>query len=272
MPVATDFVYHDGLQVVTTDGWPAPPFQHCLMALEEGRITLRDISILRELAYSQFLTRNQIHALVLKRNVSKSVVKRRLEVMSNLGLVAQVRWDDPQEDGKAIRRVAYALASNGARLLRHHFGRSLPWKPGTAQRHLKRVLSVLAANEFRIQVMDQNPEVIQDWHIHTFPVGPVARFLLGGQLILLEVPRDLEDAWDITPQRYLRWEDENPVIFVLAPNEKIAGQVYRQLKDDIPTDRILFSTDDRAFSAAIDDPGFVWQWEPSGQAIPLALV
>lgn len=271
MPVAVEYAYRPDIQVHANDGWPSPPYQHVLMALEEGRITLRDLVVLKELAYSQFLTRNQIHFLCMP-SVGKSVVRRRLEVLDRLGCITAIRWEEPREGNTPMQRVAYSLALNGAKLLQHHYGRMFPWRPGTAQKHIKRILSVLAANEFRLQVETQRPGSIDDWQIFGHPVGPVARFNLGAQMVLVETPRDDEDVFVITPNRYTRWIAENPLFLFITPTDVLASRLFNQLQEDLTPERLLFTTDDRAFNAAVDSKGYLWQWSATGETEALSLV
>lgn len=269
MAALEEFRYYEGLNAAPDMGM-ALPFGRCLLALEQNQITLRDLEVLKELAYSQYLTRTQIQSLTLP-GVSKSVARRRLEVLTRLGLTAAIRWEDPRPDNTPLHRVAYCLALNGAKLLRHYHAQQLPWRPGMAQRHLRRVLAILAANEFRIQATAQKPDLIQDWRVSTHPMGPVAQFKLSGQLVILDAPRSEEDAAQVNAQRYARWADKAPLILFLTPDEPLASRIFAALKGTFPADRLLFSTDQRAFSTELVSPGFVWQWEESGQALALAL-
>jgi hypothetical protein len=270
MPVAPDFRLKTEARITGADHVQASAFSRCLLALEQGHITMRDLDVLKELAYSQYLTREQIQVICME-NVSKSVARRRLEVMLRLGLIATVRWEEPREENTPLQRVAYCVALNGAKLLRHYHGMNLPWRPGLAQRHLRRILAVLAANAFRLRVQEENPGLVEDWHIYHHPMGPVGRFSLGGQLVVLEVPRDGEDLAQIQRQRYMKWLEQAPLFFFLTPDEAMASVVLQRLSAEIPAERMLFSTDQRVIDHRPADAGFVWQWETGGTATPLSL-
>lgn len=283
MPAAMDFQYRPDLKLQPQSGWPSPPFRHCLLALEEGRISLRDINILQELAYSQFLTREQIHFFCMP-SVGRTTVRRRLDALQRISLITAIRWEEPRPNNTPAQRVAYALALNGARLLQHYFGRFFPWRPGTAQKHLRRILAVLAANEFRLSVESQAKQIaeaagqeepakiLNDWQIFGHDVGPTARFMLGAQVVLLETPRDDEDVFVLTPERYNRWLEENPLILFMVPNDALAARVFNKLHEALSPERLLFTTDTRAFETAINSPGYLWQWTAGGVVQAISLV
>lgn len=283
MPVAMDYQYRPDLKLQPQTNWPNPPFRHCLLALEEGRISLRDINVLQELAYSQFLTRDQIHFFCMS-SVGRTTVRRRLEALQRMGLITAVRWEEPRPDNSPAQRVAYALALNGARLLQHYFGRFFPWRPGTAQKHLRRILAILAANEFRMSVESQarqlaaeagQEEVLQilkDWQIFTHDVGPTARFMLGAQVVLFETPRDDEDVFLLAPERYNRWLEDNPLVLFMVPNDALAARVFNKLHEALGPERLLFTTDSRAFESAVHSPGYLWQWSAGGVVEAISLI
>lgn len=274
MATPTPLAYHPDLEREESDRSQMPPVYNALVALERGRITDRDVSILKELARSQFLTRMQVQQLVFGGSISRSTIQKRLRALASFGLVTPIRWSLPDDESESY--LAYGLTINGALLLRQYHGSTVSWKPGFGRRHLKPVLRILAANQFRAQMEAQRPGVIWQWRIHTRHDEPVASFRMGGEeqyrLFLVEAPRDEEDVWELSGSRYAAWEEKHPVVFIIAGSEDLAAQAFGQLKGDVTATQLLFSTDDRVLNAPVDDGHYVWQWGDDGRRISLSLV
>lgn len=268
MSALLDYQYRTSMEVAPQAGFGPPPFTNVLRALAEGRVTVRDLSALRELSFGIHMTRGQLHAAAFG-EVSPNTVKKRLEVLERLGAVTAMRWTELVDD-VLIQRTAYALAENGIRLLKHHFGQSFPYRPGLGQQHLKPVLRTLVANEFRLRVKSQDPDLLQDWHMHT-QVGPVARFRLGSQGVLIEAPRDEDDVFQLVAHRYIRYQADNPLLLVIAGNDRLAVEAFAALQGQFSSLRLLFTTDHRVVTTPITTNGFIWQWNEQQEANPMSL-
>lgn len=270
MPLGTDYLYSDALERIDTDG-PARQVYNALVSLEMGHITQDDFPILEALGRHQFMTEAQLCGLVTGKRLSKSRARRRLHTLLVNGLVSQVRWIIPGETPEL--RLAHGLSLNGALLWRQYNGQSrFPWQPGDGKRHLRVIFSILAANEFRLQVTLQQPGLITDWKIHSKSTEPTASFRLDGRLFLLDTPRTDEDVWSLRSERYTAWEDQEPIILVITPTEAMASDLFLRLRETIPPERLMFTTDERAFEGAMDAPGYLWQWTASNELVELALL
>lgn len=257
VPRSSDFRYTPDCQKVVRHG-RLPDAGYAFMALEAGQITDRDLEILREVSLSRWLTRQQLYFLTFNGRISGSTLRRRVDVLSRLGTLLAVQWGRSGQDRGY--RSAYTLGYNGALLLRHYYGRNFPWLPGQTRIHLARILAVLAANELRLQLQTALGKRLGRWEITGFRDGPVAWFRLDGQTIVLEVLRDDEQVWDWDSLRYRSWSRRPFALLVLAQDEQEALKAFRALRRTVPPERLLFSTDERAFGAEPDAVGTVWRW------------
>lgn len=250
----------------------ATPLYHAQVALERGWVTVRDLHMLTELAASRFLTRSQIRHLCYEEIPAERTVQRRLQQLHDHGLITQVQWVVPSEPPRM--HYAYSITLNGAMMLRDYYGHPVDWKPGMSKKHLKVILAQLAANEFRLQVVKEprTRALLSDWKMHAKTDGPVASFRLGDQLFVLDCPRDEEDAFTLRADRYTRWDEQQPIILLITPHERAAAEIFERFRSVIAPERMLFTTDQRAFECPLDAPGYLWTWHSNGRMETLALL
>lgn len=268
MNLGSAYLYHEGLRRVGDE--PPPPVYHAKVALEQHQITDRDIRFLSILADCHFLTKAQMRLLAFDDAPSERTMKKRLKSLTWHGVIQQVQW--VEEDEPPRISYAYGLTMNGAWLLRDYFNRKSNWREGMGRRHLKVILSILAANEFWLQVALEQRELISGWRISTRATEPLASCRFNGRLLLIDTPRDSEDVWQLKPERYTKWDDQEPTILVIAPSPNLAREVFETLRESIPVERLVFSTDERAFEGDMRAKGYIWRWDAQDRVVPLALL
>jgi len=279
MALGTTYLYNPTMRMMDV-AETAIPLYHANVALARGWVTTADLQALAELANARFATPFQFRHLCYPLDSDGQLarvrrIQERLQKLQDFGLVNQIVWVVPGEPPRT--HYAYCITLNAAMMLRDWQGAPIDWKPGMGNRQLKPILRLLAANEFRVQVVKESRNLITDWRMLRKPDGPVASFKLGGQPFLLDCPRDDEDAFVIRAERYTAFmnnenPDNDPLLLLITPHERAATELFERLKETIPPDRILFSTDARAFEGRLNVPGYLWIWDQNGKVEGLSLL